>query len=280
MAPRPASRPMRSLVALGVILIGLLVWAFFPGTDHSIKLGLDLQGGTQVILIPKPVQEGTQITDEQLQQTVTILRQRVDSLGVAEAEVTTQGTGSGAAVVVSVPGASPDRLVDLVSKTALLDFRPVYSVLPPTATVSTGAVKGTKPVQAAQPDAAFQTQALALDCTNPASYAGGTPDDPAKWLATCDKTGVTKFVLQPAFIKGTNVTSATAALQQQGVGWIVNLGFDSEGANALAEASTTLAKLPDCSVGGASPCNAFAIVLDGVVSSAPRFNEPILGGTA
>ena len=280
MAPRPASRPMRSLVALGVILIGLLVWAFFPGTDHSIKLGLDLQGGTQVILIPKPVQEGAQITDEQLQQTVTILRQRVDSLGVAEAEVTTQGTGSGAAVVVSVPGASPDRLVDLVSKTALLDFRPVYSVLPPTATVSTGAVKGTKPVQAAQPDAAFQTQALALDCTNPASYAGGTPDDPAKWLATCDKTGVTKFVLQPAFIKGTNVTSATAALQQQGVGWIVNLGFDSEGANALAEASTTLAKLPDCSVGGASPCNAFAIVLDGVVSSAPRFNEPILGGTA
>ena len=109
MAPRPASRPMRSLVALGVILIGLLVWAFFPGTDHSIKLGLDLQGGTQVILIPKPVQEGAQITDEQLQQTVTILRQRVDSLGVAEAEVTTQGTGSGAAVVVSVPGASPDR---------------------------------------------------------------------------------------------------------------------------------------------------------------------------
>ena len=271
MAPRTASRPMRSLVALGIILVGLLVWAFFPGTDHTIKLGLDLQGGTQVILVPKPVKAGAEITDDQLQQTVTILRQRVDSLGVAEAEVTTQGSGSGAAVVVSVPGASPERLVDLVSKTALLDFRPVYSLLPGTATVGKGGVKGTKPVQAAQPDAAFQSAALALDCTNPTSYAGGTPDDP---------TGGSKFVLQPAFIKGTNVTSATAALQQQGVGWVVNLGFDSEGANALADASTSLSKLPDCSVGGASPCNAFAIVLDGVVSSAPRFNEPILGGTA
>ena len=280
MAPRTASRPMRSLVALGIILVGLLVWAFFPGTDHTIKLGLDLQGGTQVILVPKPVKAGAEITDDQLQQTVTILRQRVDSLGVAEAEVTTQGSGSGAAVVVSVPGASPERLVDLVSKTALLDFRPVYSLLPGTATVGKGGVKGTKPVQAAQPDAAFQSAALALDCTNPTSYAGGTPDDPTQWLATCNKTGGSKFVLQPAFIKGTNVTSATAALQQQGVGWVVNLGFDSEGANALADASTSLSKLPDCSVGGASPCNAFAIVLDGVVSSAPRFNEPILGGTA
>ena len=280
MAPRNTSRPLRSLVALGVILIGLLTWAFFPGTDHTIKLGLDLQGGTQVILIPKPVKAGAEITDDQLQQTVTILRQRVDSLGVAEAEVTTQGSGAGAAVVVSVPGASPERLVDLVSKTALLDFRPVYSVLPGTATVGKDGVKGTKPVQGAQPDAAFQRAALALDCTNPTSYAGGTPDDPTQWLATCNKAGGAKYVLQPAFIKGTNVTSATAALQQQGVGWVVNLGFDSEGAQALADASTSLSKLPDCSVGGASPCNAFAIVLDGVVSSAPRFNEPILGGTA
>jgi preprotein translocase subunit SecD len=99
-------------------------------------------------------------------------------------------------------------------------------------------------------------------------------------LGTCTKDGTAKYVLQPAFIQGTNVTSAAATLPQNGVGWVVNLGFDSEGASALAEASTTLSKLPDCSTGGASPCNAFAIVLDGVVSSAPRFNEPIIGGTA
>jgi len=278
--PRSGSRPLRSLVALGVLIIGLAVWAFFPNTEHNVKLGLDLQGGTQVILIPKPVQAGKEITDEQLQQTVTILRQRVDSLGVAEAEVTTQGSGAGAAIVVSVPGASPERLVDLVQRTALLDFRPVYTVLAPSASVAKGEVKGTKPVQAAALDTAFQKAVVALDCTNPASYSGGTPDDPTLWLGTCTKDGAAKYVLQPAFIKGTNVTSATAALPQNGVGWVVNLGFDSEGASALAEASTTLSKLPDCSTGGPSPCNAFAIVLDGIVSSAPRFNEPIIGGTA
>ena len=75
------------------------------------------------------------------------------------------------------------------------------------------------------------------------------------------------------------MTGATAALPQNGVGWVVSLQFDSEGAKALADASTKLSALPDCGA-GASPCNAFAIVLDGVVTSAPRFNEPILGGQA
>ncbi|MHB1066668.1 MAG: protein translocase subunit SecD, partial [Candidatus Nanopelagicales bacterium] len=93
MAPPTTSRPARLLVALGVIVIGLATWAFWPGTDSSVKLGLDLQGGTQVILQPRPVVEGTSVTEEQLAQTVTIIRQRVDGLGVAEAEVTTQGSG-------------------------------------------------------------------------------------------------------------------------------------------------------------------------------------------
>ena len=111
--------------ALLVIIIGLVAWAFWPGTPDTVRLGLDLQGGTQVILVPKPVTAGATITEEQLQQTVAIIRQRVDGLGVAEAEVTTQGSGNGAAIIVSVPGAEQDRLVDLVKRTALLDFRPV-----------------------------------------------------------------------------------------------------------------------------------------------------------
>ncbi|MDO9486495.1 MAG: protein translocase subunit SecD [Actinomycetota bacterium] len=279
-SPRNLSHPWRSLAALFIMLIGLFVWAFFPGTDNTIRLGLDLQGGTQVILIPHAVTEGAEITEEQLQQTVTILRNRVDGLGVAEAEVTTQGSGSGAAIIVSVPGTSPGRLVDLVQRTALLDFRPVYAVLAPTASVVKGEKAGTVPVQSVNADAAFEKAVLALDCTDPLTIAGGTPDDPTKWLGTCSKDGLGKYVLQPAFIKGTNVTSASAQLPQNGVTFVVSLGFDSEGAKALATASTTLSALPDCSIGGASPCNAFAIVLDGIVTSAPRFNEPIIGGTA
>lgn len=316
MAPPATTKPLRALVAIAVIMLGLIAWAFWPGTDSTVRLGLDLQGGTQVILLPKPVSEGASITDEQLQQTVAIIRQRVDGLGVAEAEVTTQGSGDGAAIVVSVPGAGQDRLVDLVQKTALLDFRPVYSINNPapapsaspstspsetasatsSASPSASATAGASPAATPSPSASapvgttdlvqapenspeFQAEVANLDCTNPEAYSGGTPDDPALWLGTCDETGTVKYTLEPAFIKGTNVTGASAVLPQGGVGWVVSLEFDGEGAKALGDASTTLSALPDCGQ-GASPCNAFAIVLDGVVTSAPRFNEPILGGQA
>ncbi len=292
MATATTSRPLRPLIALLVLLVGLAAWAFWPGGDSTVRLGLDLRGGTQVILQPKAVTEGASITDEQLQQTVAILRQRVDGLGVAEAEVTTQGSGDGAAIVVAVPGVNQDRIVDLVQRTALLDFRPVYSLLMPTpATAATDATTTTSTdatttasgagplLQSTENTPEFQAQAAELDCTNPETYSGGRPDDPAKWLATCDNTGTAKYLLEPAFIKGTNVTGATAMLPQNGLGWVVSLDFDGEGAKALADASTKLSALPECTT-GASPCNAFAIVLDGVVTSAPRFNEPILGGSA
>lgn len=301
MAPPVTSRPARGLIALFIVSVGLLAWAFWPGTSNTVRLGLDLQGGTQVILVPKPVTAGAEITDEQLQQTVAIIRQRVDGLGVAEAEVTTQGSGNGAAIIVSVPGAEQDRVVDLVKRTALLDFRPVDTLLTPqpfdinatpspepsasssptpTPSPTTTFVPGTSLVQSTDNSPDYQGKVLALDCTNPEAYTGGIPDDPALWLGTCERTGQVKYNLEPAFIKGSNVTGATAGLPQNGVGsWVVSLEFDSEGAKALAAASTKLSALQDCGT-GVSPCNAFAIVLDGVVVSAPRFNEPILGGQA
>ena len=321
MAPAATPKPLRALVALAVLIVGLLVWAFWPGTETTVRLGLDLQGGTQVILLPKPVEEGAEITDEQLQQTVSIIRQRVDGLGVAEAEVTTQGSGAGAAIVVSVPGESQERLVDLVQRTALLNFRPVYALADPSPvtapspspsgsptaspTASPSAAASASPaasasasasgsassgpsapaeakigiVQAAENTPEFLADVAALDCTAAESKAGGTPDDPAKWLGACDASGAVKYILEPAFIRGTNVTSATAGMPQNGMGWVVSLQFDGEGATQLADVSSRLATLPDCGV-GASPCNAFAIVLDGVVTSAPRFNEAILGGQA
>jgi len=332
-APPPTSKPGRLLIALVVLLIGGIAWAFWPGTDSSVRLGLDLQGGTQVIMIPQPVVEGAEITEEQLAQSVEIIRARVDGLGVAEAEVTTQGSGAGAAIVVAVPGVGQDRVVDLVQRTALLNFRPVWNILSPlpsqpvddvdadpaddadasdtdasntdpadaegsgaeeTDTQATdsqtqdpttedgadqGGAQSAEIVQAADYTPQFQTEVDALDCLDPVNLAGGTPDNPEQWLGACDQEGVSKYVMEPAFIQGVNVTDANAQLTQQGIGWVVTLEFDSEGASALADASTELSALPECGT-GATPCNAFAIVLDGVVVSAPRFNEPIIGGQA
>ena len=312
MAPPATSKPGRLLIALIVLLLGGVVWAFWPGTDSSVRLGLDLQGGTQVILVPQPVVEGTEITEEQLAQTVEIIRARVDGLGVAEAEVTTQGSGNSAAIVVSVPGLGQDRVVELVQRTALLNFRPVWNVLSPFSidpadadaaevraegdaaegdaaegdaaesadeSASDGGAQSAEIVQAPDYSPEFQTEVDALDCIDPLNLAGGTPDNPTEWLGACDQSGAQKYVMEPAFIEGVSVTDANAQLTQQGIGWVVTLEFDSEGAGALAEASTELSALPECG-SGATPCNAFAIVLDGVVVSAPRFNEPILGGQA
>ena len=274
MASPAKVRPWRSLILLMVITFGLVAWAFWPGQDSSPRLGLDLQGGTQVTLVPKSVSDGGNVTGEQLEQAVEIIRQRVDGLGVSEAEVTTQGSGAGSAIIVSVPGENRQGLEQQLSQTALLDFRPVVqedasgaailpdpepSVVPtpaPTATkkAKKGSAAGVAPAQTATPaptpspttqrppiqsptnNAALQQAFAALDCSIPDNYKGGTPDKPEEWLVTCSNDGSAKYLLEPAFIKGTQVTDAQAQLPQTGAGgWQVNLTFDTEGAKALAD---------------------------------------------
>lgn len=118
----------RTLAILGVIVVALGVWTFWPGLTNTPKLGLDLRGGTQVILTPTGSNDGGQITDDQLKQTVEIIRQRVDGFGVAESEVTTQGNGSNASIIVSIPGATNQAVLDSLATTAKLDMRPVLNI--------------------------------------------------------------------------------------------------------------------------------------------------------
>lgn len=321
MPPASTPRPWRTLAALVVILAGLAVWAFWPGTDHAPRLGLDLKGGTQVVLLAQSSTDGGAVTDDQLKQTVEIIRQRVNGFGVSEAEVTTQGSGGNAAIVVSVPGVNEQQIAAQLAQTALLDFRPVIQeaststapVPEPTAQVpapsptsqpkkaSKGqsapyraasvnkAAKTPKPAVTTAPapppqmsppiqmdsnNAALQQAFALLDCSKAENHRGGTPDDPAKWLVTCSKDGAVKYLLEPAFIRGTEVTNAQASLPQNGAGgWQVQLSFDSSGASALADVSSKLSKQP-------TPQNQFAIVLDGLVQSSPYFQEAILGGQA
>lgn len=319
MATTPQYRPGRILALMMVLTIGLVAWAFWPGSSNTPRLGLDLRGGTQVILAPKPIEADAIISEEQLQQTVEIIRQRVNGIGVAEADVSIQGSGNEAVIVVSVPGITQDRIVDLIGQTALLNFRPVQDILPPQASGpdsqgdsaaadqegdaeqgdadaesstgdgagdqadgesengdSVGGGNGTQIVQAEQDNQAFRGKVDELDCTTENNQSGGSPDDPNLWLGTCNIQGEpnAKYILQPSFIQGTNITAASAELPQNGLGgWVVVLDFDSEGATALADISGQLVNQPP-------PTNQFAIVLDGVVVSAPSFNQQILGGSA
>ena len=81
------SRPGRSFIALLLIFVGLGASVFIQGATE-VRLGLDLRGGTSVILQPRisAGQEG-KVTNESIDQAVTSIRQRVNSLGVDESEV-------------------------------------------------------------------------------------------------------------------------------------------------------------------------------------------------
>jgi preprotein translocase subunit SecD len=80
--------------------------------------------------------------------------------------------------------------------------------------------------------------------------------------------------LAPAKVIGRDVKTASAAIDQQGAsGWYVSLKFTGDGTKKFGELTQSVTSLAD-------PLNRVAIVLDGVVVSAPRINEAILGGNA
>lgn len=83
------------------------------------RLGLDLQGGTSVILTPRATQAGQKVNGGAVDKAVDIIRQRVDGLGVAESEVKRNGNQ----IEISVPGRGRSDVVNLVGQTAELRFR-------------------------------------------------------------------------------------------------------------------------------------------------------------
>ncbi len=113
--------------ALLVIATAVLSAIYTVAVGNQPLLGLDLQGGVSVVLQP------TQPADEEaLAQTVEIIRSRVDSLGVAEPEISTQGD----TIVVDLPGVEEQqRALELVGQTAELRFRPVIFDLGPPAAI-------------------------------------------------------------------------------------------------------------------------------------------------
>ena len=239
----------------------------------SFKLGLDLQGGTSVTLQPR-IEDGEtgRVTAEAIDQAVEIIRQRVNSLGVAESEVSAQGTGINRQIVIQVPGETGRRIVDLVGQTAELRFRPVLAEGAANATsTSTDTATAILP-PGVTPE--INAQYAALDCTLPQNRQGGSSGNEAATIVSCDRGGFNKYILAPAEVLGRQVTQASALLDPQGAsGWYVTLEFDGEGASKFGAMTTRLTSLP-------SPQNQAAIVLDGLVYSAPRINEPINTGNA
>jgi preprotein translocase subunit SecD len=301
----PTKKAWRSLTWLGVIIVGLIALngagVLNGGGSWTPKLALDLEGGTQIILAPQ-LESGQSVSDEQLNQAVAIIRQRIDAAGVSESEINTQG---GQNIVVSIPGTPDDETLNRIESSAKLEFRPVLVASAPTAesvgsedpaaSGEDGAAEGEPadgeaPADEADPaetpavaptDAsdlnqitpALQAEFESFRCSDIDTSVVAPSDEP---LVTCETDGTVKYVLGPVEVSGENISDATNGQVQTQSGattgeWAVNIVFDGTGTKDFAAVTTRLSGLQ-----GAQ--NQFAIVLDGSVISAPRTNVVITDG--
>lgn len=247
-------RPL--FVSLGVILAltAAAITAIVLGARP--QLGLDLRGGISAVYsvqLPdgQPFPEDF---DDILDETIEVIRARVDSLGVAEPEIARQGND----ILVQLPGVDePDRLRELIGTTARLTFRPVLEVI--------------------SPDQAAYDETPACDL----------PFDEREELADAD-TGVLcenvdaqfageqiplKYLVGPVAVTGERIDDAYVQIGAGVQAFQVGLDFDSVGAEQFARVTSDLACARDAGQAGL-----LAIVLDGEVAQASTMAPEVACG--
>jgi preprotein translocase subunit SecD len=284
-----AWRPLIWLLVLVVALIGANgAGVLFNGAAWTPKLALDLEGGTQIVLTPT-LQSGETVSEEQLTQAVSIIRQRIDAAGVSESEINTQGSNN---IVVSIPGQPDDQTLARIQASAKLDFRPVLvagspsseqigadgSTITPSYDASLPNVPSITPSNGSDlnwitPE--LESRFLAFNCSSDVSQTvnSAPANEP---LVTCDDTNTAKFILGPVELDGGDISDASAGLITTQTGsstgqWAVNLVFNDAGTSAFADITARLNGLTGSQ-------NQFAIVLDGKVISAPATKAVITDG--
>lgn len=298
---KTAGKRLAWLLVIFLAFAGLITTATLTkveGATFVPQLALDLQGGTQVILKPN-IDGGKSASAEQLKQAVDIIRQRVDSTGVSEAQIVTQGEGTEAAIVVSIPGKPSESTLELIKASAKLEFRPVLvtgmgasalvtpaatkenpsptPTLPPSTPIATSTAAPTDNSDLNWVTPELQAEYEALDCAKP-FRAPGQVDDPTKPIVTCDRELTTKFILGPVELDGTEIKKALSSPVTTSTGaatgsYAVDLTFTDSGSAKFGKVTERLNPL-------AAPRNQFAVTIDGYIVTAPAIQAVITTGTA
>jgi preprotein translocase subunit SecD len=298
---RAQQRQRRNLLVsvLAVVVIALGSFAAVFSAKWTPRLGLDLAGGLSVVY-----QTAKSVSPSQLQETVTILDNRVNGLGVSGAAVSTAGNNE---ISVAIPGIKdPGTLLRQIGNTAQLYFRPVLcTTYPLSLTPATKATK-TKKAQPAEKavsgnntlpacGASYATTAANLAVTPNSSVAGYTshnpqpdptfinytststnvanyehrtvllPSLPASGKST---SGTLRYVLGPEQMTGTSIGSAVAQQNQTGQ-WEVNYSLKGSVGSTLWD-----------TVAQENFHLLLGIELDGVVQSAPLIQPTQTGFTS
>jgi preprotein translocase subunit SecD len=109
--------PWRLIITIALVVLAII--AIFP-IEKKIRLGLDLKGGSHILLECVDSPEAP-LDEDSVKRVVEIVRNRIDQLGVAEPLILRQGEKR---VLVQLPGiADPQRAVEIIGQTALLEFK-------------------------------------------------------------------------------------------------------------------------------------------------------------
>jgi preprotein translocase subunit SecD len=268
-----------SLVAIVLLAGGTFTANLVAGNQPS--LGLDLQGGASVTMTPVG-----EVDQAALSVAVDIIRQRVDSLGVAEPEIIRQGN----TIVVNLPGVKDQQqALDTIGRTGAVEMRPVLKIAEnpestttttvvsgPTTTVKGATTTTLKPASTTLPPPAggvgSSRTAAVTTTTVPAATEAvdpltGLPD--GQTILPGRKDGLI-YLLGPVEATG-EVFSNDSSAQVDAGAWVVvaKLRSGAAGADVWNALSTK------CFAGGADcPTKAVAIILDGEVISAPTVQTP------
>lgn len=113
---------LKALVIIAVVAYS--IWTILP-IDQKIHLGLDLQGGSRLLLQLSPTNDVTKITPDVQAETRQVIDQRINSLGVTEPQISNVGTDR---ILVEIPNLkNPDQAEALLKQVAVLD----YKIMPP-----------------------------------------------------------------------------------------------------------------------------------------------------
>ena len=164
-------RPVRALVTLTVSIVAacaaLAIGHFTEGVSPYPDLALDLKGGTQLILTPTVTGDGQrEITEEDITQAISIIRNRIDASGVSESEITSMGNSN---IMVSIPGTPSQEQLDLIRSSSQMNFRPVLRI-----GAAQGVIQNQQPSQTGTPQSGEQSGAQSGEQSGAQSGAPAT----------------------------------------------------------------------------------------------------------
>jgi preprotein translocase subunit SecD len=249
-----------SLIIIVLIAAGSLAYTLVQG--NSPALGLDLQGGVSLVLAPS-----NKVSSDVLDQAKEIISNRVDALGVGEPDIRRSGRN----IIVEIPGVKDqDKARELIGQTAELRFRPVLQAQIPPENFELPTTTTAKPKKGATTTTA-DPAATTTTTEKPVVIPSTKPEDDKATetvLLPMRIKGkeVERFQLGPALLTGEVVRTARAQFNQNSGQWYVQLYLTSKGSPSFD------------AMAAANQGKQIAIVLDGVVQSAPTINATKFDG--